>query len=150
IGKYLGRGYTVKATVGHLRDLPKRELGVDVDNGFAPKYVTIKEKAKTLAEIKKTAKAADPVLLAPNPVSEGEAVAGNVASKLNGGGRGGDGQIRRVLFHEITNDAVAEALANPLDIDQRTVDAQQARRVLDRLVGYKASPVLWKSIKTGL
>jgi len=145
IGKYLGRGYTVKATIGHLRDLPKRELGVDVDNNFAPKYVTIKEKAKTLAEIKKAAKTADRVLLATDPDREGEAIAWHVASQLNG-----NGNIRRVLFHEITKDAVAEALANPLDIDQRKVDAQQARRVLDRLVGYKASPVLWKSIKTGL
>ena len=147
IGKYLGRGYTVKATVGHLRDLPKRELGVDVDNNFTPKYVTIKEKAKTLAEIKKAAKAADRVLLATDPDREGEAIAWHVASQLNGDG---SGKIRRVLFHEITKDAVAEALSNPLDIDQRKVDAQQARRVLDRLVGYKASPVLWKSIKTGL
>ena len=145
IGKYLGRGYTVKATVGHLRDLPKRELGVDVDNNFAPKYVTIKEKAKTLAEIKKAAKAADRVLLATDPDREGEAIAWHVASQLNS-----NGKVRRVLFHEITKDAVAEALSNPLDIDQRKVDAQQARRVLDRLVGYKASPVLWKSIKTGL
>ncbi len=147
IGKYLGRGYTVKATVGHLRDLPKRELGVDVEHGFTPKYVTIKEKAKTLAEIKKAAKAADRVLLATDPDREGEAIAWHVASQLNGDG---NGRIRRVLFHEITKDAIAEALANPLDIDQRKVDAQQARRVLDRLVGYKASPVLWKSIKTGL
>jgi DNA topoisomerase I len=145
IGKYLGRGYTVKATIGHLRDLPKRELGVDVENGFTPKYVTIKEKAKTLAEIKKAAKTADRVLLATDPDREGEAIAWHVASQLNG-----NGNVRRVLFHEITKDAVAEALANPLDIDQRKVDAQQARRVLDRLVGYKASPVLWKSIKTGL
>src|SRR5213076_1171738 len=145
IGKYLGKGYTVKATIGHLRDLPRRELGVDVENNFAPKYVTIKEKAKTLAEIKKAAKAADRVLLATDPDREGEAIAWHVASQLNG-----NGNIQRVLFHEITKDAVAEALANPLDIDQRKVDAQQARRVLDRLVGYKASPVLWKSIKTGL
>src|SRR5256886_12901506 len=147
IGKYLGRGYTVKATIGHLRDLPKRELGVDVENGFIPKYVTIKEKAKPLSEIKKAAKAADRVLLATDPDREGEAIAWHVASQLNGDGTD---KIRRVLFHEITKDAVAEALANPLDIDQRKVDAQQARRVLDRLVGYKASPVLWKSIKTGL
>jgi len=147
IGKYLGRGYTVKATVGHVRDLPKRELGVDVENGFTPKYVTIKEKAKTLAEIKKAAKASSRVLIATDPDREGEAIAWHVASQLNGRN---DGHIRRVLFHEITKDAVAQALANPLDIDQRKVDAQQARRILDRLVGYKASPLLWKSIKTGL
>jgi DNA topoisomerase-1 len=147
IGKYLGRGYTVKATVGHVRDLPKRELGVDVENGFTPKYVTIKEKAKTLAEIKKAAQASSRVLIATDPDREGEAIAWHVASQLNGGN---NRSIRRVLFHEITKDAVAQALANPLDIDQRKVDAQQARRILDRLVGYKASPLLWKSIKTGL
>src|SRR5690242_14558212 len=145
IGKYLGRGYTVKATIGHLRDLPRRKLGVDVDNGFEPEYVTIKEKAKTLAEIKKAARAASQVLIATDPDREGEAIAWHVAGQL-----GKRDKVRRVLFHEITKDAVKLALANPLDIDQRKVDAQQARRVLDRLVGYKTSPLLWKSIKTGL
>ena len=145
IGKYLGRGYTVKATVGHVRDLPKRELGVDVEHGFTPKYVTIKEKAKTLAEIKKAAKQSDRVLIATDPDREGEAIAWHVADQIGNGGA-----VRRVLFHEITKDAVQAALAHPQDIDRRKVDAQQARRVLDRLVGYKASPLLWKSIKTGL
>jgi DNA topoisomerase I len=145
IGKYLGRGYTVKATVGHLRDLPPRKLGVDVDNGFTPEYVTIKEKAKTLTEIKKAARSAERVLLATDPDREGEAIAWHVASQLGNGGK-----VRRVLFHEITKDAVSAALANPRDIDQKKVDAQQARRILDRLVGYKASPLLWKSIKSGL
>ncbi len=145
IGKYLGRGYTVKATIGHLRDLPRRKLGVDVDNGFEPEYVTIKEKAKTLAEIKKAARAASQVLIATDPDREGEAIAWHVAGQL-----GKRDKVRRVLFHEITKDAVKLALANPLDIDQKKVDAQQARRILDRLVGYKASPLLWKSIKTGL
>jgi DNA topoisomerase-1 len=145
IGKYLGAGYTVKATVGHLRDLPQRELGVDVEHGFRPKYVTIKEKAKTLAEIKRAAKRSSRVLLATDPDREGEAIAWHVAGQLGNGGK-----VRRVLFHEITKDAVAQALAHPLDIDQRKVDAQQARRVLDRLVGYKTSPLLWKSVKTGL
>jgi DNA topoisomerase-1 len=145
IGKYLGSGYAVKATVGHVRDLPKRELGVDVEHGFTPKYVTIKEKAKTLTEIKKAAKDAERVLIATDPDREGEAIAWHVAEQI------GDGdKVRRVLFHEITKDGVAQGLANPLDIDQRKVDAQQARRILDRLVGYKASPLLWKSIKTGL
>ena len=147
IGKYLGRGYTVKATVGHLRDLPRRELGVDVENGFAPKYVTIKEKAKTLAEIKKAAKGADRVLLATDPDREGEAIAWHVASQLNGDGA--DGRIRRVLFHEITKDAVAQALANPLDIDQRKVDAQQARRVLDRLVATRHRPSSGRASRPG-
>jgi DNA topoisomerase-1 len=145
IGKYLGRGYTVKATVGHIRDLPPRKLGVDVDHDFAPEYVTIKEKAKTLAEIKKAAKASDRVLIATDPDREGEAIAWHVASQIGNGTK-----VRRVLFHEITKDAVARALANPLDIDQSKVDAQQARRILDRLVGYKASPLLWKSVKSGL
>ncbi len=145
IGKYLGPGYTVKATVGHVRDLPQRELGVDIEHGFAPKYVTIKEKAKTLADIKKAAKRSERVLIATDPDREGEAIAWHVAGQLGNGKK-----VRRVLFHEITKDAVAQALANPLNIDQRKVDAQQARRVLDRLVGYKASPLLWKSIKTGL
>jgi DNA topoisomerase-1 len=145
IGKYLGRGFTVKATVGHIRDLPPRKLGVDVDNGFTPEYVTIKEKAKTLAEIKKAAKGAERVLIATDPDREGEAIAWHVASQLGNGGK-----VRRVLFHEITKDAVSHAIANPLDIDQKKVDAQQARRILDRLVGYKASPLLWKSIKSGL
>ena len=145
IGKYLGSGYTVKATVGHVRDLPQRKLGVDVENGFTPEYVPIKEKAKTLAEIKKAAKASSRVLIATDPDREGEAIAWHVAESLGNGGK-----VRRVLFHEITKDAVNQALANPLDIDQKKVDAQQARRVLDRLVGYKTSPLLWKSIKTGL
>jgi DNA topoisomerase-1 len=145
IGKYLGRGYTVKATVGHLRDLPRRKLGVDVDNGFVPEYVTIKEKAKTLAEIKKAARGAKEILIATDPDREGEAIAWHVAGQLAKGSN-----VRRVLFHEITKDAVKAALANPQDIDQKKVDAQQARRILDRLVGYKASPLLWKSIKTGL
>jgi DNA topoisomerase I len=145
IGKYLGRGYVVKATVGHLRDLPRRKLGVDVDNGFTPEYVTIKEKENTLKEIKKAAKSASRVLIATDPDREGEAIAWHVAGQL-----GTKAPIRRVLFHEITKDAVKEALANPLDIDQKKVDAQQARRILDRLVGYKASPLLWKSIKAGL
>ncbi|HEX4573540.1 MAG TPA: type I DNA topoisomerase, partial [Gemmatimonadales bacterium] len=145
IGKYLGPGYTVKATVGHLRDLPRKELGVDVEHGFTPKYVTIKEKAKTLAEIKRAAKASTRVLLATDPDREGEAIAWHVAGQLGNGGK-----VRRVLFHEITKDAVAQALAHPQDIDQRKVDAQQGRRVLDRLVGYKTSPLLWKTVKTGL
>ncbi len=145
IGKYLGKNFTVKATVGHLRDLPQRELGVDVDNGFAPKYVTIRGKGKTLAELKKVAKRSSDVFLATDPDREGEAIAWHVADQLGDGSK-----IRRVLFHEITKEAVAEAMENPIAIDTRKVEAQQARRILDRLVGYKASPLLWKSVKTGL
>ncbi len=145
IGKYLGSDYDVKATVGHLRDLPTRELGVDVDAGFQPKYVTIKGKAKTLSELKKAAKKASAVYLATDPDREGEAIAWHVADQLNS-----PGPTHRILFHEITQDSIAEALADPGTIDERKVNAQQARRILDRLVGYKASPILWKTIKTGL
>ncbi len=163
IGRYLGRGYRVKATVGHIRDLPQKKLGVNVENGFKPEYVTIQGKEKTLAELKSAAKDASEVILATDPDREGEAIAWHVASQLGGGagkgGKGGKGgkagsrtgpPIRRALFHEITKDAVQRAIANAGQIDDRKVDAQQARRVLDRLVGYKASPVLWKTVKKGL
>ena len=145
ISKYLDSGYTVKATVGHLRDLPQRELGVDVDKGFAPKYVTIRGKGKQLADIKRAAKKSDQVLLATDPDREGEAIAWHVADQL-----GDASNVRRVLFHEITKDAISEAIENPTDIDDQKVEAQQARRILDRLVGYKVSPLLWRSVKTGL
>ncbi|HEU4801170.1 MAG TPA: toprim domain-containing protein, partial [Gemmatimonadales bacterium] len=116
IGKYLGRGYSVKATVGHLRDLPTRKLGVTVDDGgksFTPEYVTIKGKTQTLSEIKKAAKGAREVLLATDPDREGEAIAWHVASQL-----GDDVPLRRILFHEITKDAIQEALKSPGEIDQ--------------------------------
>ncbi len=145
IGKYLGAGYDVKATVGHLRDLPTRELGVDVDRDFEPKYVTIKGKTKTLADLKKAAKTASTIYLATDPDREGEAIAWHVADQL-----GSSAPTHRVLFHEITKDAIHEAMEHPGVIDDRKVNAQQARRILDRLVGYKASPILWRSIKTGL
>jgi DNA topoisomerase I len=145
IGKYLGAGYDVKATVGHLRDLPTRELGVDVERDFEPKYVTIKGKTKTLADLKKAAKTASTIYLATDPDREGEAIAWHVADQL-----GSSAPTHRVLFHEITKDAIHAAMAKPGAIDDRKVNAQQARRILDRLVGYKASPILWRSIKTGL
>ena len=145
ISRYLGRGYEVKATIGHLRDLPTRKLGVDVDNGFQPDYVTIKGKTQTLADLKKAAKKASAIYLATDPDREGEAIAWHVADQMDT-----KAPIHRVLFHEVTKDAVKEAMANPGKIDDRLVNAQQARRILDRLVGYKASPILWQSIKTGL
>jgi DNA topoisomerase-1 len=145
IGRYLGSGYDVRATVGHLRDLPTRELGVDVDHDFEPKYVTIKGKTKTLSELKKAAKGASVIYLATDPDREGEAIAWHVADQINAGV-----PTHRILFHEITKDAIQESLKDPGRIDIRKVDAQQARRILDRLVGYKASPILWHSIKTGL
>ena len=145
IGKYLGRGFDVRATVGHIRDLPTRKLGVDVDNGFQPEYVTIKGKAQTLAELKKAASKATAIYLATDPDREGEAIAWHVADQIDT-----TAPVHRVLFHEITKDAVRAAMAKPQRIDTRLVEAQQARRILDRLVGYKASPILWHSIKTGL
>jgi DNA topoisomerase-1 len=147
IGKYLGSSYAVKATVGHIRDLPTKTLGIDLESGFEPEYVTIPGKEKTVAELKQAAKVARAVYIATDPDREGEAIAWHVQSQINGKGAP---KISRVLFHEITKDAVTRAIENAGDIDTRKVDAQQARRVLDRLVGYKASPVLWKTVKKGL
>jgi DNA topoisomerase I len=148
IGKYLGAGYSVKATVGHIRDLPTRKLGVEIEGEgarFIPEYVTIKGKTQTVSDIKKAAKAASRVYLATDPDREGEAIAWHVADQIGTGV-----PTQRVLFHEITKDAVQDAIRNAGEIDRNKVDAQQARRILDRLVGYKASPILWKTIKTGL
>jgi DNA topoisomerase-1 len=149
IGKYLGRGFRVKATVGHVRDLPTKTLGVDVDHGFKPEYVTIAGKEKTLADLREAAHSSREVYLATDPDREGEAIAWHVAGQINRRGSLAV-PIRRALFHEITKDAVQEAIASAGEIDERKVNAQQARRVLDRLVGYKASPVLWKTVKKGV
>jgi DNA topoisomerase-1 len=144
IGKYLGSGYTVKATVGHIRDLPERGLGVDVADDFKPTFATVKGKAKTIQELKKAAKEATRVLIATDPDREGEAIAWHVAEQLKTKRAG------RVLFHEITKEAVQQAIRKPTAIDGKKVEAQLARRILDRLVGFKVSPLLWKAIKTGL
>ena len=147
IGKYLGRAFRVKATVGHVRDLPQKKLGIDIESGFVPEYVTIAGKEKTLAELKTAAKDAREIFLATDPDREGEAIAWHVAEQIR---RRGGAPIRRVLFHEITKDAVQRAIESAGVIDEKKVEAQQARRVLDRLVGYKASPLLWRTVKTGL
>ena len=147
IGKYLGRAYQVKATVGHVRDLPEKKLGIDVDKGFKPEYVTIAGKEKTLADLKSAAKDSREIFIATDPDREGEAIAWHVAGQIT---RRGGAPVRRVLFHEITRDAIQKAIASAGAIDEKKVEAQQARRVLDRLVGYKASPVLWKTVKKGL
>ncbi|NIR46536.1 MAG: type I DNA topoisomerase [Gemmatimonadetes bacterium] len=149
IGRYLDDSFVVKASVGHIRDLPKRDLGVDVDNGFEPKYETIRGKGKVIKELKSAAKDASEILLATDPDREGEAIAYHVAEQLGFESRNGD-RFKRVLFEEITPEGIANGLANPGQIDRRKVDAQQARRILDRLVGYKASPFLWKPIRPGL
>jgi DNA topoisomerase-1 len=160
IGKYLGRGYKVKATVGHIMDLPEKKLGIDVEKGFKPDLVPIPGKEKTIAELKTAAKGARAVYIATDPDREGEAIAHHVAEQIrpkrgrkktdDGDGAGAGVPIRRVLFHEITRDAVQSAIKQAGTIDARKVEAQQARRVLDRLVGYKASPVLWKTVKKGI
>ncbi|HEX9107375.1 MAG TPA: type I DNA topoisomerase, partial [Longimicrobiales bacterium] len=158
IGKYLGSGYRVRASVGHIRDLPERELGVDVEHGFEPKYVTIRGKGKVIQELRREAEQADEVLLATDPDREGEAIAYHVAEQLgfgeqadgNGHGRPHGPRFRRVLFHEITKDAIHAALEHPTSLDMKKVEAQQARRILDRLVGYQVSPLLWKPIRPGL
>ncbi|UCC25328.1 MAG: type I DNA topoisomerase, partial [Gemmatimonadales bacterium] len=148
IGRYLGKGYDVAASVGHVRDLPPKELGVDVEHGFEPKYVTIRGKGKVLTDLKKRAKTADSVILATDPDREGEAIAYHVAHVL--GYDKNRERFKRVKFREITRGAVQEALDHPEEIDDRKVAAQQARRVLDRLVGYQVSPFLWKPIRPGL
>lgn len=147
IGKYLGSGYAVKATVGHIRDLPVKSIGIDPDNGFETEYVTIPGKEKTVAELKSAAKTAKAVYIATDPDREGEAIAWHVEQQIKGKQAP---PIKRALFYEITKDAVSKALQDARAIDSKKVDAQQARRVLDRLVGYKASPVLWKTVKKGL
>jgi DNA topoisomerase-1 len=151
IGKYLGRGYTVKATVGHVRDLPAKKLGIDIEHGFAPEYVTIEGKEDILTDLKKVAKGAREIFIATDPDREGEAIGWHVEQYFTQPKRHAvSAPIRRVMFHEITKDAVHRSMARPMDIDNKKVEAQQARRVLDRLVGYKASPVLWKTVKKGL
>ena len=146
ITKYLGKAYNVMASVGHVRDLPASKLGVDIENDFTPQYVTIKGKGKVLTEIKKAAGSASKIFLGPDPDREGEAIAWHIAEELTGK----DDNIFRVLFHEITEKAIKEALHNPGRIDTNKVNAQQARRILDRIVGYKLSPLLWEKVRRGL
>ncbi len=149
IGKFLGRDFDVAASLGHVRDLPKSKLGVDVENGFEPTYAVSLRAKPVIAELKKLAKQADRVILAPDPDREGEAIAWHLAEVL-GLGKKDAPKPERMVFHEITESAVKEALAHPREIDPHLVDAQQARRVLDRLVGYGLSPFLWRKIRYGL
>ena len=148
IGKYLGKGYEVAASVGHVRDLPPKELGVDVEHGFEPKYVTIRGKGKIITELKQKAKKANRIILATDPDREGEAIAYHVAEQL--GYEKDRSRFDRVTFREITKGAVEEALKHPGPLDLKRIEAQQARRILDRLVGYQVSPMLWKPIRPGL
>lgn len=146
IEKYLGSGYKVTASMGHLRDLPKSKMGVDIENGFEPQYIPVRDKKELIAELKKEAKSAHTVYLATDPDREGEAISWHLKELLGLP----DDKARRVTFNEITKKVVTESIKNPRDIDQDLVDAQQARRILDRIVGYKLSPLLWKKVKSGL
>ncbi|MDH3494951.1 MAG: type I DNA topoisomerase, partial [Acidobacteriota bacterium] len=148
INKYLGSDYTVMASIGHIKDLPTKELGVDVENGFEPTYVVIPDKKKrnnkkTVAALRKAAKASDAIYLAADPDREGEAICQHLAEELT---KRNKKPLYRVMFNEITKQAVNDAFKHPTEVDKNLVDAQQARRVLDRLVGYKVSPILWKTI----
>ena len=150
IGKYLGRAYRVRATVGHIMDLPEKKLGIDIDHGFEPELVPIPGKEKTIADLRSAAKDSREVFIATDPDREGEAIAWHVAEQIKPKRGQPVVPVKRVLFHEITKDAVNLAIKNAGEIDDKKVEAQQARRVLDRLVGYKASPVLWKTVKKGI
>ena len=146
INKYLGKDYVVKASLGHVKDLPKSKLGVDPDNDFQPVYEQIKGKEKVIKELKTAAKTADRILLAADPDREGEAICQHLKEILNGE----KVEIYRVLFNEITPKAIKYAVENPGRINQKVVDAQQARRILDRLVGYQISPLLWDKVRRGI
>jgi DNA topoisomerase I len=144
--RYLGKKFNVKASVGHIRDLPVKKLGVDVDNDFTPQYVTIRGKGKILTELKNAAKKADEILLAPDPDREGEAIAWHIANSLKNINK----PVKRALFHELTKKAILSAIDNATEINYKLFEAQQARRILDRLVGYKISPLLWSKVRRGL
>lgn len=144
--KFLGKDYIIKASVGHIKDLPEDELGVDIENDFKPNYVTIPGKAKILRELKKASKEVKDIYLGPDPDREGEAIAWHIAEEIGDKGK----NIHRILFNEITKKAVLEAIENPLELQKLKYEAQQARRILDRLVGYQVSPLLWEKVRRGL
>ena len=146
INKYLGHDYKVIASMGHVRDLPKSRLGVNVEKGFQPEYEVIPSRKKLLKEIKDAAKDATTIYVATDPYRDGEAIGWHLADELGGAKR----TIHRLMFNEITKTAIQAAITHPGKIDERMVDAQQARRVLDRLVGYKISPLLWDKVRRGL
>jgi len=144
--KYLGKDYKVEATVGHIMDLPPKKLGIDVDRNFSPTYQVIPGKQKVVSTLRKAAEGSDEVYLAPDPDREGEAIAWHTSEVLKKNGR----TFHRVLFHELTKNAVLKAMENPTALDKNKYDAQQVRRILDRLVGYQVSPLLWRKVKGGL
>jgi DNA topoisomerase-1 len=146
LGKILGKDFSLKASLGHIRDLPEKALGVDIKNNFAPKYVVSRKKSKIVGELKEAAKEASDIYLATDPDREGEAIAWHLADVT----RVNKADYHRVVFHEITQEAIERAFKHPRSIDMQLVNAQQARRILDRLVGYKISPLLWRKVKRGL
>jgi len=146
IKKYLGKDYNVAATVGHIKDLPVKELGIDIDNGFKPQYRLIPGKQKITTALKKAASDTNEVYLAPDPDREGEAIAFHASEVLKKKGR----IFHRVLFHELTRNAILESIQKPEELNKNKYEAQKARRILDRLVGYQISPLLWRKVKGGL
>lgn len=151
ISKFLGKDFDIKFSMGHIMDLPKSKLGIDLDNGFAPQYEIIADKKKLITELRSAAKSADAIILATDPDREGEAISANIQELLTDGkNKISKDKFRRIVFHEITEHAIKEALEAPRQVDTHLVNAQTARRVLDRLVGYQISPVLWKKVRRGL
>ena len=146
VKKFLGNNYEVMASLGHVRDLPKSTLGIDVDGDFDPKYITIRGKGELLASLRNAVKKADKVYLATDPDREGEAISWHLSKALNLEPK----KFRRITFNEITKNAVKDSIKNARDIDMNLVDEQQARRCLDRMVGYEISPLLWEKVKRGL
>ena len=146
ISKFLGKDFKILSSFGHVRDLPKNDLGVDVEHGFKPKYVIPTKSRKHVTELKKAAEKAEIIYLASDEDREGEAISWHLAEILGTN----EDKLHRITFHEITKSAIEKALEHPRKIDMKLVDAQQTRRILDRLVGYKLSPLLWKKIQRGL
>ena len=148
IKKFLGQNYEVAASNGHVRDLPKSQMGIDVEHNFEPKYITIRGKGELLSSLRKEVKKADKIYLATDPDREGEAISWHLLAALKLEGTE-DKKVYRISFNEITKSAVKASLKEPRELDMNLVDAQQARRVLDRMVGYEISPVLWAKVKRG-
>ncbi|HWP42428.1 MAG TPA: DNA topoisomerase, partial [Blastocatellia bacterium] len=149
INKYLGSGYKVMASVGHIKDLPKKGIGIDFENDFEPTYEIIPGKEKIIKQLKSAAKDVDIIYVATDPDREGEAIGWHIKEELEGRGKSRK-SVKRVLFNEITKSAIQDSFKHPTEIDQNLVDAQQARRLLDRIVGYQVSPLLWDKVRRGL
>ena len=146
IKKYVGANFDVRASMGHVKDLPKSVLGIDIEHDFSPTYQVIEAKKKTLSELKKAAKNVAHIFLAPDPDREGEAIAWHIAEEVGTK----DKKIYRVLFNDLTKNTILEAINHPQELDFNKYEAQQTRRILDRLVGYKISPLLWEKVRRGL